>query len=241
MALSNLQWILTLNVLMWTLFMCTLGWFYLRNTTGEHAQKIKRIHEKREWVFILSLIFIVISLVLTLSYPNTFTFALTFKYYSIYYVGICIAFVGNLLLIWTLYHLGKMWSLFVSTMEDHILVQSGPYKFARHPMYTATITIYIGFFMSSCGWLILITLIFNMMITVSRFRQEERLMIIEFGDEYINYMKAVGAFCPLTSCDCGVNWETEPKVLLQTVQDNAVDPTHADDLCMEATDDHIVT
>eukprot|EP01083_Nonionella_stella_P176138 615540_1 len=48
MALSNLQWILTLNVLMWTLFLCTLGWFYLRNTTCKHTQKIPRIHQRMD-------------------------------------------------------------------------------------------------------------------------------------------------------------------------------------------------
>ncbi len=52
-----------------------------------------------------------------------------------------------------------------------------------------------------------------------RIRQEERLMIREFGDEYIQYMKRTGAFCPWTVCDCGVDYNKEEKEVLLKVGD----------------------
>eukprot|EP00483_Globobulimina_turgida_P004723 UN04732 len=226
MAFSQSKLILILNIILWIFYVLILSYFYIKRTIGDDAQKIKRQHEKREWILIISIILIVLSLILTLFFQDILL--IDFKYYSIYYIGISLAFIGEILLICTLHHLGRMWSLFISTMEDHILIQSGPYKFARHPMYSAMIILYIGLFISCGGWLIFVTLLFNIIVSLSRFRQEERLMIVEFGDEYINYMNRVGAFCPFTSFDCGVNPDTEPTKLLQTVHDNVINPASDD-------------
>eukprot|EP01084_Bolivina_argentea_P287568 493454_1 len=240
MAVSQTVLILILNVVVWMFYVLILSYFYIKRTRGDDIQKIKRKHEKREYMLIISMILILASIILTICFMDIFI--IDFEYYIIYYIGIIITLFGEIFLIWTLYHLGNMWSLFVSTMEDHILIQTGPYKLARHPMYLSLFILYIGLFISSGGWLILITLLINICISISRFRQEERLMIIEFGDEYINYMKMVGAFCPFTCMfDCGVNPETEPKKLLQAVQDKVIDPGSEDDVGMEATDDNALT
>jgi protein-S-isoprenylcysteine O-methyltransferase Ste14 len=40
---------------------------------------------------------------------------------------------------WARIHLGKLWSGGVERMADHRVVDSGPYRFVRHPIYTGLI------------------------------------------------------------------------------------------------------
>ena len=76
---------------------------------------------------------------------------------------------------------------------------------ARHPMYTSMFIYFIGFFLLSGQLLIFSTMLLNIFCAAARIRIEERLMINEFGQQYIDYMRNRGAFCPFTFCDCGIN------------------------------------
>lgn len=40
---------------------------------------------------------------------------------------------------WARAHLGRMWSGYVSMKEDHRLIDTGPYRLTRHPIYTGII------------------------------------------------------------------------------------------------------
>jgi protein-S-isoprenylcysteine O-methyltransferase Ste14 len=45
---------------------------------------------------------------------------------------------------WARVHLGRVWSQSVTRKEGHRIVDSGPYRFVRHPIYTGFIVIYGG-------------------------------------------------------------------------------------------------
>jgi len=40
---------------------------------------------------------------------------------------------------WARLHLGRLWSGFVTLKEDHRIVDTGPYRLVRHPIYTGVI------------------------------------------------------------------------------------------------------
>jgi protein-S-isoprenylcysteine O-methyltransferase Ste14 len=48
--------------------------------------------------------------------------------------------VGLLLTWWARLHLGRLWSSAITRKEDHRIVDTGPYAFVRHPIYTGLIT-----------------------------------------------------------------------------------------------------
>src|SRR5262249_50646635 len=52
------------------------------------------------------------------------------------------AFIG--LAVWARRHLGSNWSGEVRIATGHELVRSGPYRFVRHPIYTAVVGMYVG-------------------------------------------------------------------------------------------------
>lgn len=45
---------------------------------------------------------------------------------------------------WARRHLGRFWSDRVTRKEGHRVVESGPYRLVRHPMYTGFIVMYLG-------------------------------------------------------------------------------------------------
>jgi protein-S-isoprenylcysteine O-methyltransferase Ste14 len=45
---------------------------------------------------------------------------------------------------WAKLHLGSLWSANVTRKEGHRVVDSGPYRLVRHPIYTGFIVMYLG-------------------------------------------------------------------------------------------------
>lgn len=40
---------------------------------------------------------------------------------------------------WARFHLGKLWSAFVTRKDEHRIINTGPYGIVRHPIYTGII------------------------------------------------------------------------------------------------------
>lgn len=76
------------------------------------------------------------------------------------------------------------------------LVTTGIYKYVRHPQYTGFIVIILGFLIQ---WPTIITMIMAPALMIMYLRlskQEEKIMIAEFGYQYIEYMNNVPRFVP---------------------------------------------
>ncbi len=130
--------------------------------------------------------------------PGTFAFAYALNYpWAIRWIGVILLFVGILLLGLAHYHLDKSFHSLVVTREDQKMVESGPYHWIRHPIYTAYLLNYLGGGLLA-GNLVLTfvpTILFGILVAL-RVAPEEGIMIDQFGDEYRNYMKHTGRFLP---------------------------------------------
>lgn len=83
--------------------------------------------------------------------------------------------------------LGSFYSSTLVIREDHQLVTHGVYRFVRHPVYMGVIIAIFGipiYVSSLYGFLIMLALI---PLILLRIRLEERLLIEEFGDAYLEY------------------------------------------------------
>jgi protein-S-isoprenylcysteine O-methyltransferase Ste14 len=77
------------------------------------------------------------------------------------------------------------------------LVTSGPYRFIRHPIYTAFLLILGSTLLISANWLIGLAWISMTVLEVaSRIGFEEQLMLEYFGDQYLEYSKRTGRLLP---------------------------------------------
>jgi protein-S-isoprenylcysteine O-methyltransferase Ste14 len=111
--------------------------------------------------------------------------------------GVSLGLVGIFLLLWVHHTLGKNFSVPGVMKEKQSLVFVGPYRWVRHPMYTALFLIAIIYFLISANWFIGIIWVGWIIGTVvSMVRDEEEALIAKFGDEYRTYLQRTGRFLP---------------------------------------------
>lgn len=74
---------------------------------------------------------------------------------------------------------------------------SGPYRYVRHPMYTALFHSMWAILLLTRNWLVGgVPLVGLCVIVLLRIQREERAMVDNFGDAYREYMKRTGRFLP---------------------------------------------
>lgn len=113
------------------------------------------------------------------------------------WTGVGIALLGFALLQWSQNTLGKSWSDTPRMIKEQSLITSGPYRFIRHPIYTAFLLILGSTLLISANWLIGLTWLGMTLLEVaSRIGFEENLMIEYFGEQYRAYMKRTGRLLP---------------------------------------------
>ena len=93
--------------------------------------------------------------------------------------------------------LGKQWSLAARIVEDHDLIQDGPYRYVRNPIYTGMLGMLIATGLVVAPWppLALACAIF-LIGTYIRVHIEERLLRETFGEKFAAYKQKVPAVIP---------------------------------------------
>jgi protein-S-isoprenylcysteine O-methyltransferase Ste14 len=111
-------------------------------------------------------------------------------------LGLVLAVIGLLLRVWAASSLGKFHTRTLLVTPDHKVIQTGPYKFIRHPGYTGILCLLIG---ASLATLNLATVkavpIIMIMVVFYRIYAEERMLKSELPD-YTPYMKRTKRLIP---------------------------------------------
>ena len=93
--------------------------------------------------------------------------------------------------------LGKQWSIVARVAEGHRLVMEGPYRFIRHPIYTAMLGMLLATGLAFSFWFALPPALLLFAIGMGiRVRREDALLRTTFGDEFEAYARRVGAVFP---------------------------------------------
>ncbi|HET6463935.1 MAG TPA: isoprenylcysteine carboxylmethyltransferase family protein, partial [Candidatus Krumholzibacteria bacterium] len=97
--------------------------------------------------------------------------------------------VGGLALRWTsVMFLGRYFTVNVAVMKDHRVVDSGPYRYVRHPSYSGLLLAFLGLGLFFNNWLSLVIVIVPItMALVYRIRIEEAALGAAMGPEYSAY------------------------------------------------------
>jgi protein-S-isoprenylcysteine O-methyltransferase Ste14 len=98
---------------------------------------------------------------------------------------------------WVLSSIGGNVSETVLTKERHELVQHGPYRWIRHPLYTLGALLLLAEGLMLASWLVLLFAL--LAFVVFRFVVvpiEERQLELRFGDAYRQYRQVTGAMLP---------------------------------------------
>jgi len=93
--------------------------------------------------------------------------------------------------------LGKQWALAARLVEGHTLIQDGPYRFVRNPIYTGMFGMLLATGLAVRQWIpLLIAIVLFAVGTWIRIRIEERLLREAFGSEFEAYARKVPALIP---------------------------------------------
>lgn len=112
-------------------------------------------------------------------------------------LGVALAYIGVLFAIWARIALGRNWSGTVVTIKkDHELVQSGPYVYVRHPIYSGFLAAALGTALTLGSVGVFIALVLILVAFLMRVRREEAMMTAQFPGEYPAYRTRTKALIP---------------------------------------------
>jgi protein-S-isoprenylcysteine O-methyltransferase Ste14 len=111
-------------------------------------------------------------------------------------IGTIILIIGTLFTIWSRFTLGRIWTISATIKTGHRLVTSGPYSVSRNPIYTGLLTMFLGSvfmygFRSLLYYFIVAVITFEIKILA-----EEKILIEEFGEEFLVYKKTIPRLLP---------------------------------------------
>jgi protein-S-isoprenylcysteine O-methyltransferase Ste14 len=114
-----------------------------------------------------------------------------------FWPGVFLMVIGILVRQWAIFTLGRFFTLNISVQKNQKVVDYGPYRFIRHPSYLGMFltVIGIGIALRSWGGILVILVIFGLAIGY-RIHVEEKFLVSELGDDYIQYMKKTKRLIP---------------------------------------------
>lgn len=110
--------------------------------------------------------------------------------------GLMIMFTGAIGYIVSILYLKRNWAVSAAIKEGHSLVNSGPYKFIRHPMYFFMILVALGSGLLISNFLIILYTPVIAILYYLRLKKEEELLINTFP-QYRQYIKKTKMLIPL--------------------------------------------
>ena len=115
---------------------------------------------------------------------------------SLRWTGVFVSSVSLLFWIYSQKVLDMNWSTNLKIQKQHRLVTSGPYRVMRHPIYTAMIFWSLGLAVFTANLLFAPIAVVAILWIPPRISKEEKMMIGQFGDEYLGYMRTTGKYLP---------------------------------------------
>jgi protein-S-isoprenylcysteine O-methyltransferase len=107
-------------------------------------------------------------------------------------------FIFGLALRWySIIHLGRFFTVNVAIAKDHRVVDTGPYRWVRHPSYTGALVMVLAFATSFGNWASAL-IIFPACVstTLWRIHIEEAALVEGLGDAYRDYMRRTKRLVP---------------------------------------------
>jgi protein-S-isoprenylcysteine O-methyltransferase len=111
-------------------------------------------------------------------------------------VGIAIFVVGAALRWYAIFYLGAYFTVDVRVAESQRVIDTGPYRFVRHPSYTGVLLEFLGFALcigNAWSMLLLIPLV---IVFLYRIRVEERALQQGLGEAYASYQRRTKRLIP---------------------------------------------
>ena len=180
---------------------CVAGMFLAVLANFLAARDARRFRERRSVVATFSMAVFGVTLVLTIRFGAGAVAAPPHgAVYALRVAGLAAMLGGLLYNLWGRVHLRGNWSDHVRVYDDHFIVQDGPYRFVRHPLYASLIWMFLGASAAYLNWLAALeTLLIFLPAMTYRAMLEERALEGRFGEAYAAYRARTPRFFPRPS------------------------------------------
>jgi protein-S-isoprenylcysteine O-methyltransferase Ste14 len=116
---------------------------------------------------------------------------------EVFALGIALIPLGMLLNALAIRQLGRYFTVQVAVRPDQPVIQTGPYRFLRHPAYTGQLITFLGVGLALTNWAsVAAILAFALAGYGYRIGVEERVLREELGAPYIEYMSHTRRLIP---------------------------------------------
>jgi protein-S-isoprenylcysteine O-methyltransferase Ste14 len=140
---------------------------------------------------------------ITLGYALSFAIGATkigrMGYWNIFFViGMALIVIGFMVRIHSIQMLKQYFTYSVAKVENQKIIETGLYKFIRHPGYLGQLIIFIGISTALSNWLSVLLMMIPVTIGYNyRIKVEERFMIEQMGESYLDYKKRTKRMIPM--------------------------------------------
>jgi protein-S-isoprenylcysteine O-methyltransferase len=113
------------------------------------------------------------------------------------WLGVTLYAAGLILRWYAILHLGRFFTVNVAIAADHRVIDTGPYRFVRHPSYTGALMAFLGLALCLANWASLTVLVVPVFfVFLRRIQVEEAALLQALGDEYRGYMSRTKRLIP---------------------------------------------
>jgi len=181
-------------ILFWTLYavwqvleITALG--RLRNPGGA------ALRDRGTYFAIVAGVWVGILLNFTFAFAASFA-TITFHRHVLFSIGLALMAAGILLRQYAMAVLGRSHTMRVTTRPGQEVIESGPYRWIRHPSYAGSLLSMAGILLCSTNWLSLACFVSVAAGYPFRIRVEEQALAAELGEPYRNYMRRTKRLIP---------------------------------------------
>lgn len=115
----------------------------------------------------------------------------------VFYIGVALIILGSILRRACWRTLGEYFTGDVRAQPDQPVIQAGPYRWVRHPSYSAGMLMNAGIGLALTNWLSVGILFAATLVAYGyRVRVEERALLSQIGEQYAEYMRTHKRFVP---------------------------------------------
>ena len=176
----------------WLVFVAI--WVIAAVSTKRTVYRETRAQRLRYWVWLVSAYFLLLYGP-RLPYPLNLRIVPHVTPTALAAAALCL--IGLAFAVWARVTLGRNWSGVVTLKEGHELIERGPYRFVRHPIYTGILTMFFATALALghlAGFAATLLMFASFWI---KLRDEEKLMLQQFPGQYAAYRRRTRRIIPL--------------------------------------------
>jgi protein-S-isoprenylcysteine O-methyltransferase Ste14 len=120
-----------------------------------------------------------------------------YQWDTFFVIGSVLVLAGLIIRVKSIMKLKQQFTYTVTKIENHELIQTGLYKIIRHPGYLGQLIIFLGISVCLSNWLSILLMIIPVLFGyLNRIKVEEKFMIEQMGQKYLDYQKKTKRLIP---------------------------------------------